>query len=51
MGVKDLQDAISGCKVLALDTMVFSYHLADHPRYAHLTSVVLAAVELAQVKD
>jgi predicted nucleic acid-binding protein len=47
--VKDLQDTISRCEVLALDTMVFSYHLSDHPRYAPLTSVVLTAIESGQV--
>lgn len=49
MGIKDLQDTISGCRVVALDTMVFSYHLSDHPRYAPLTSVVLTAIESGQV--
>jgi len=34
---------------LALDTMVFSYHLSNHPRYAPLTSVVLEAIESGQV--
>jgi predicted nucleic acid-binding protein len=32
-----------------LDTMVFSYHLSNHVRYAPLTSAVLAAVESGQV--
>jgi predicted nucleic acid-binding protein len=34
---------------LALDTMVFSYHLFDHPQYAPLTSVVLDAIESGKV--
>ncbi|MBC7248945.1 MAG: type II toxin-antitoxin system VapC family toxin [Anaerolineae bacterium] len=49
MGVEELRRAISGCKLLALDTMVFSYHLSNHPRYAPLTSAVLKAIESNQI--
>ena len=49
MGVDDLRRALSAHRLLMLDTMVFSYHLANHPRYAPLTSVVLEAVESGQV--
>lgn len=49
MGVEELRHAISGYKLLALDTMVFSYHLSDHPRYAPLTRAVLEAIESGQV--
>jgi predicted nucleic acid-binding protein len=45
----DLRRSLAGCRLLALDTMVFSYHLADSPRYAALTSAVLEAVESGQV--
>jgi len=48
-GVEKLRHAISGHKLLMLDTMAFSYHLSDHPRYAPLTAVVLEAVESGQV--
>jgi predicted nucleic acid-binding protein len=49
MGVDDLRRLVSGWRLVALDTMVFSYHLANHPRYAPLTSVVLEAIESGQV--
>ena len=45
MGVDELRHVVSGYRLLALDTMVFSYHLSNHPRYVPLTSVVLEAIE------
>jgi predicted nucleic acid-binding protein len=45
MGAEELRQALAGFRLVFLDTMVFSYHLANHPRYAPLTTVVLAAVE------
>lgn len=48
-GVGKLRQAISGCELLVLDTMVFSYHLSDHPRYASLTAVVLGTIESGKV--
>jgi predicted nucleic acid-binding protein len=36
-------------QLIALDTMVFIYHLAAHPRYAALTTVALELIETAQV--
>jgi predicted nucleic acid-binding protein len=47
--VADLRRSLAGCHLLALDTIVFSYHLANSPRYASLTSAVLEAVESGQV--
>ncbi len=44
-GVEKLRHAISGYRLLMLDTMVFSYHLSDHPRYAPLTTVLLETIE------
>jgi predicted nucleic acid-binding protein len=44
-----LRRVVSGYTLLALDTMVFSYHLASHPRYAPLTRVVLEAIESGEV--
>ena len=41
----ELHEVIGRCRLLLLDTMVLSYHLADHPRYAPLTRIVLEAVE------
>jgi len=32
-----------------LDTMVFSYHLSDHPRYAPLSTVVLETIESGKI--
>lgn len=48
-GVEKLHQAVSRYKLLVLDTMVFSYHLSDHPRYAPLSAVVLEAVESGSV--
>jgi predicted nucleic acid-binding protein len=47
--VADLRRSLAGCRLLALDTIVFSYHLANSPRYAFLTGAVLEAVESGQV--
>lgn len=49
MGIEELERIISTHNVLALDTMVFAYHLANHPRYSPLTRVVLNAVEFGRV--
>lgn len=49
MGVDDLARLLAGYRLIVLDTMVFSYHLAGHPRYVSLTGTVLAAVETGQV--
>ena len=45
MGVDELRRRLTGLRLVALDTMVFAYHLADHPRYSALTTIVLEAVE------
>jgi len=45
MGVDDLTRLLSTLRLISLDTMVFAYHLADHPRYSALTTAVLDAVE------
>ena len=45
MGIDSLRRTISECRLLMLDTMVFSYHLFDHPRYAPLTAVILEIIE------
>ena len=45
MGVVELGQVLGGLRLVFLDTMVFSYQLANHPRYAPLTTVVLEAVE------
>jgi predicted nucleic acid-binding protein len=49
MGVDELQRTVSGFELLVLDTMVFSYHLSNHPRYSPLTCVVLDAIESGSV--
>ena len=49
MGVSDLERVLAGYRLIVLDTMVFSYHLAGHPRYVSLTATVLAAVEAGWV--
>jgi predicted nucleic acid-binding protein len=48
-GVRELRRVISGHELLLLDTMVFSYHLSNHPRYAPLATVILEAVEAGDV--
>ena len=45
MGVNALRTRLAGMRTIVLDTMVFAYHLADHPEYSPLTTAVLAAVE------
>ena len=50
MGVKALHQALEGCHLLALDTMVFSYHFAKHPRYGALTQAILETVESGQAE-
>ena len=45
MGIAELQRALRGYRALLLDTMVFSYHLGDHPVYAPLTDAILSMVE------
>ena len=49
MGVDDFRRRLTGLRLVALDTMVLAYHLADHPRYSALTTVVLEAVESGQM--
>lgn len=49
MGVEDLLQRLAGCRLIALDTMVFSYHLADHPGYSELTTAVLEAIEASRM--
>ena len=45
MGVDALRQALSGRRLLFLDTMVFSYQLADHPDYAPATTLILSLIE------
>jgi predicted nucleic acid-binding protein len=49
VGVDSLRETLDGYRLVFLDTMVFSYQLANHPSYAALTSVVLNAVESGQI--
>ena len=49
MEVDDFRRLLAGLHLVALDTMVFVYHLANHPRYAALTTAVLEAVETGQL--
>lgn len=48
-GVAGLREALAACRLVALDTMVFSYHIANSPHYAPLTSVVLETIESGRV--
>jgi predicted nucleic acid-binding protein len=49
MGLEALRATIAGHRLVLLDTMVFSYHLGDHPRFAALTAVILDCIETGQV--
>ncbi len=49
MGIDDFRRRLADLRLVALDTMVFIYHLAGHPRYSELTTAVLAAVEAGQL--
>lgn len=49
MSIDSLRRHLAEHELVFLDTMVFSYQLADHPRYAPLASAVLEAVETGQV--
>lgn len=48
-GIEKLRHAIAGHDLLVLDTMIFSYHLYNHPRYTPLTAAVLEAIESGEV--
>jgi len=41
MGIETLAKALAGSERALLDTMVFSRHLGDHPRYVSLTEWLL----------
>jgi uncharacterized protein len=45
MGLRELQAELARLSRICIDTAVFAYHLAEHPRYVAFTSVILAAVE------
>ena len=49
MGIEQLQETMGAHRLLLVDTPVFSCHLSDHPRYAPLTAVILAAIESGRV--
>lgn len=45
MDLDGLRQALAGRRLLFLDTMVFSYHLAAHPDYVPATALILGLVE------
>lgn len=47
--IDELHRVLAGFHLIFLDTMVFSYHLAGHPRYQALTHMLLRAVETGQL--
>jgi predicted nucleic acid-binding protein len=49
VGIEELRETIGAHRLLMVDTLVFSYHLADHPRYGPLTAVILEAIESGRV--
>ncbi|MGQ9492057.1 MAG: type II toxin-antitoxin system VapC family toxin [Anaerolineae bacterium] len=49
MGIANFYQRLAGLQLIALDTMVFIYHLAGHPRYVGLTTAVLEMIEAGKV--
>jgi len=45
LGVRELQGFLARHKLVGADTMVFIYHLEDHPKYAPLTRFIFEAWE------
>jgi len=45
MDLEALRQALAGCRLLFLDTMVFAYHFAAHPDYVPATTLILGLVE------
>jgi predicted nucleic acid-binding protein len=43
--IEELRQVLAGLRLVLLDTMVFSYHFTNHPRYAALTTVLLEQIE------
>jgi predicted nucleic acid-binding protein len=50
MGLKALQDELARLSAICIDTPVFAYHLAEHPRYVACTSAILEAVEQGRLQ-
>lgn len=50
MGVEGLRQNLKGFQRIFVDTMVFSYHISNHPRYAPLTQVVMEMIESGDVE-
>jgi predicted nucleic acid-binding protein len=48
MGEKGVDAFLSRHKKVGLDTMVFIYHLEDHPRYGPLTQRIFEALEAGE---
>jgi len=48
MGVRGLKAFLSRHRRVGADTMVFIYHLQDHPRYSPLTQLLLEAWEMGR---
>jgi len=48
LGTTKLEEFLTRHKQVGVDTMVFVYHLQDHPTYAHLTQSIFAAWENGQ---
>lgn len=48
MGTRALEEFLSRHKQVGADTMVFIYHLQDHPTYASLTQTIFEAWEKGQ---
>ncbi len=45
MGLAELNAELASLNRICIDTAIFAYHLAEHPRYVDYTSAILFAVE------
>lgn len=50
MGIEDLRASLKTLQRVLVDTMVFSYHISNHPRYAPLTQVVMEMIEAGYIE-
>ena len=45
MGVEKLRRTVGNCQLVVLDTMIISYHLANHAQYGLFAQTILEAIE------
>ncbi len=50
MGIEDLRKELKVLHRVLVDTMVFSYHISNHPRYAPLTQAIMEMIEAGDIE-